>query len=369
MTRGLSTPLTNGIVAGPMLQLCPMEATAADLGRLRALFDANGSPKDDAVLTWRYLDNPTGELFVDFAIDPERDGQVAGTYCVSPVQFKIGDRQVLGAQSIDTLTDQHYRGRGLFKKLAAHTYARCADRGVGLVYGFPNHRSAFGFFERLAWTRMDPVPFLVRGLRAGYVARRLGVPAKVADFLSGVALGARPPRLARSQDLRVVLEFDDAFDELWGEFARDVPVAAQRSSRYLRWRFSANPSARYKTYGLYEAGGLVGYVIFRVVDKHGGRVGYVMELIHRPGRVDVGRALLQQAIHDIALDGGEVVLAWNLSHSPNRASYRRTGFVPLPRRLRPIELHFGARHLGEERTEAVCNRRNWYLSYCDSDTV
>ncbi len=349
-----------------------MEATEADVARLGALFAENDDPKDARALRWRYLENPTGRVFVDLAIDPGAD-TVAGAYCVSPARFRVGGKKVLGVQSIDTLTDARYRGRGLFQKLARSCYDRCAEGGAALVYGFPNGNSAFGFFERLGWTRLDPVPFLIRPLRARYVlervTERLGAPAWLTERLPQAPLLATadvaPPR---GQEIRVETEFGDGFDAVWEAFAGDVDVALERDQGYLRWRFTANPIGRYKTLALYERGEMIAYVIFRVADKHGGRVGYVMELLHRPGRQAEARLVLRQALVESARAGADVALGWCLDASPNRAAYRGEGFVTLPERVRPIELHFGARHLASGQT-AVCNRRSWYLSYCDSDTV
>lgn len=351
------------------LSIHSMEASAAGVARLGALFAGNHDPKDARALGWRYLRNPTGRVFVELALD-EANGAVAGAYCVSPALFKLGPETVLGVQSIDTLTDSAYRGRGLFQRLAQSSYDRCAAADAALVYGFPNGSSAFGFFERLGWTRMDPVPFLVRPLRLRYLLARLGAPPSVLDrtprrALIGSTTDVVPPP---GRELRVITEFDESFDALWTSFSADVGVAVHRSASYLRWRFSENPIGRYKTLAIFERGELIAYVIFRVAEKHGGRVGYVMELLHRPGRHADASIALRQALVEMARSEVDVVLAWCLEHSANRAAYRRQGFVTLPERVRPIELHFGARHLRGSNV-AVCNRRSWYLSYCDSDTV
>ena len=358
------------------MRFTTMDASEDGLLRLKALFDDNDSPKDLGALRWRYLQNPVDLVCVDFAIDDE-SGTTAGAYCVSACRFKVGDDERLVVQSLDTLTDARFRGRGLFKGLAATTYGRCADAGVRAVYGFPNGNSAFGFFERLGWTRLDPLPFLIRPLRVPYLAGKLGLPSGWSERLPArplVPLGA--PSLPSDVGLRVMTEFDDAFDDVWRKFAPSFCVGLVRDARYLRWRFHENPTARYKTYGLFRRGQLAAFVTFTVAEKHGGRVGYVMELMHDPAETGDGSILLRQALADMARAGADVALAWNLSHSINRPAFRATGFLPFPERLRPIELHFGVRPFDVPTAQsptggapALGNRDNWYLSYCDSDTV
>jgi GNAT superfamily N-acetyltransferase len=358
------------------MNLTTMDATEEGLLRLKALFDDNNSPKNLNDLRWRYLHNPVESTFVDFAIDDE-SGATAGVYCASPCRFKVGEGERIAVQSLDTLTDTDFRGRGLFKMLAKRTYDRCSEAGVVAVYGFPNGNSAFGFFERLGWTRLDPLPFLIRPLRLPYLGQKLGLPAAWTERLPPRPLvSLRPPALSADAELRVVLEFDDTFDELWQLFAPSFQVGLVRDAAYLRWRFDQKPSKRYKTYGLYRGGRLTSFVTFTVAEKHGGRVGYVMELMHDPARTEDGRLLLRQALADMARSGADAVLAWNLAHSVNRPAFRGTGFLPFPERARPVELHFGIRVFGEfpalaspGDSPALGNRRNWYLSYCDSDTV
>lgn len=60
------------------LRIRPMRETRAELELFKACFDANGLPKDLDALHWRFLDNPTGRLLVDFAVDGERVAAIYG---------------------------------------------------------------------------------------------------------------------------------------------------------------------------------------------------------------------------------------------------------------------------------------------------
>ena len=94
-----------------------------------------------------------------------------------------------------------------------------------------------------------------------------------------------------------------------------------------------------------------------------------MELLHDPARPADGRALLATAVRAMAAEGADAVLAWSLDHAPNHGVYRRAGFLPMPERLRPIQLNFGVRALDPALAPLAADVRSWYLSYADSDTV
>jgi len=70
----------------------------------------------------------------------------------------------------------------------------------------------------------------------------------------------------------------------------------------------------------------------------------------------------------IAVDAS-VALAWCFRHSPNFSAYLRSGFFPFPARIRPTELHLGVRAFDDSIRALLGERKSWYLSYLDSDTV
>lgn len=346
-----------------------LQPTEADLQRFADCFADNGWPTTVEHLRWQYLQPPARKLLVDLSVAHDDGGaeQVAGIYAVFPVEFRVGTARVLGAQSLDTLTDRNFRGRGLFTSLARSVYARCGTEGLALVYGFPNGSSAPGFFNKLGWLPLDPVPFMIRPLRSGYFARR--VPVLRSLPLPDLPLpGPSVPALPAGWRIEPLTRFDERADELWDRFASDVKVAVQRSGAYLNWRM-ARPGAGYTILALTEGERLLGFVAFGVKEKHGGRIGYVIEQLSDPAAPAAARLLLATAVAAMKKDRADAVLAWSLGHAPNHRAYQATGFVRMPERLRPIELHFGVRPLQPEHAAALADRSGWYLSYCDSDTV
>jgi len=347
----------------PVLDFRPMVVQESDLVAFAKCFERSGTPRRLDALHWQYFDNPNGELFVDLAVSDDRIGAI---YATQGATVRVGGVTMLAAQSVDTLVDADFRGRGLFTKMAASVYRRIQDAGGAFVYGFPNANSAPGFFKKLGWQSLDPVPFLVRPLRTRFVGSKLPLgrwSARLPDF----RLPILTPRFRSHQELRPVDDFE-AVEALWRRFAARVPVAVDRSAAYLHWRL-AKPGERYQCLGVFEGSSLIAFCAYLTVDKHGGRIGYILELLHEPGRHLTGSALLGECLRRMATDRAEAVLAWAFRHSPNASAYTRAGFLPLPERLRPIELHVGVRVLDASLSGILGERRNWYISYCDSDTV
>jgi len=215
------------------------------------------------------------------------------------------------------------------------------------------------------------VPFLVKPLRLRYCLERLPMLGRIAPYIPDLPLhwtrrheSGRP-----AATLRPIAQFDQTTDAVWRAFAARVGVAVQRDALYMNWRFN-KPEENYSTLGAYDdSGRLLGFVIYTAKGKHGGRIGYLMELLFDPAFPEVGAALARTAIDRLADDRCDVALGWCFTHSPNHRAYRAAGFFEFPERLRPIELHFGARAFVDGIEGQIANRTNWYISYADSDTV
>lgn len=345
-----------------------MESTEADVQLLRECFAANGSDKDPEVLRWQYLRRPVPGNYSHFALYEEGEGPaVAGVYSLLPHPFRVEGRVRLATQAIDGLTDERCRGRGVFVDLVSTGREMAQREGMAVIYGFPNNKSGPAFWSKLGWTRLGTAPFLIRPLRTRYFLSRVPRVGRALSRLPDVPLPA--PREVRPDGRIEPAVWDGELDGVWERFAAGIGLAVQRDAAFLRWRFGEKPGAGYEARVLRRDGRVEGLVVWSVKEKHGGSIGYLMELLHAPERPDDGRALLSLAIRAMARAGADAVLAWSYDHSPNHAVYRRTGFVHMPERLRPIELNFGVQALDPALDARVRDVRSWYLSYADSDTV
>jgi len=95
-----------------------------------------------------------------------------------------------------------------------------------------------------------------------------------------------------------------------------------------------------------------------------------MDLIYDPSMPVAGTKLLQYAIKYLKSSKADLVLAWNLKQSPNHKLFRKSLFFKIPEKLQSIKLFFGACLFDVEiNKKDFFNANNWYISYCDSDTV
>lgn len=319
-----------------------------------------GDPdKQPDLLDWRFRQNPHGETKFVVACD---NGRIVGLIALVPTRLRNASDELLGYQAIDTAVHPSCRGRGLFVRMGK--LVEDADvLGGQLLWGFPNANAAPGWYGRLGWTNFGAVPLLMRPLRSSFLLGRLHPKLRAVDFplIRGRKVAAN------FYDDQALFGMD--FDRLWRRVADRFGVTVDRTGDWMRWRLMEKPGSTYRCSGLKsQSGDLDAFVAVKIADKHGGRLCYVMEAISAAERDQELTRMLLAEMARASRSGAEVALAWCPKSAPNYRAYRRAGFMPVPPRIRPIEINFGACALVPRHAAAAAPDARWYVSFLDSDT-
>lgn len=216
------------------------EAEPGDLDLIRDLYRAvRGQNRPETYDRWRYLASPFGPAPGTLAV---ADGRAVGFYTLWPTPLRIGSAAVAGAQSMDTMTHPDFRGQGVFVALARACFELAHERGIRLLYGFPNGESFPGFVRRLEWTHAGDIPHWIRPIRPSRFPRLpapLGLLADAAALLwptgrkgdydvgSGPADPPRLSSLAEESDAAGLCRVD-------------------RTAAWLAWRYASEAARGYE---------------------------------------------------------------------------------------------------------------------------
>jgi hypothetical protein len=334
------------------------------------IFKNNDDPKNANRLEWMHEKNPLKKKYFSIYVD-EAENRPAALYAVFPVIFKSYNATINAVQSIDTITDVNYRGMGLFKKLALDCYKNASEDQVGFVYGFPNDQSAPGFFKSLGWKPIAEVPFLIKPVNVFYPLKyklKKDIPLHLNFNLGLKWLFSNKRSQFVMNDLS---QFDESYNALWKKYANTFNIGVNRDANYMNWRITNHPTEKYIVKSFSIQNNLVAVFILSIkAEKHGGTIGYVMDSIFDPQYITQMPYLFHKTIkRGFYKTKVDVVLAWCFNHSQNYQIYKSNGFFTIPKKLQPIKLFFGANNFINKDDNAFFDKKNWYLSYCDSDTV
>ncbi|MFT3759921.1 GNAT family N-acetyltransferase [Thauera sp.] len=339
------------------------------IDRIAAIFERNDNYKSRADLSWQYLDTPGGGHITAFAVAP--NGQDAAVYSIFLVPFLLNGQRILAAQSLDTLTDKNHRGQGLFTLLAKAVYNRCTEKNIQFVYGFPNSSSGPGFFGKLDWQELGAPPFLIKVMNFGYLIRRITkgkFNLDIPNIFSGPFSIEKKPSPEKNYSVSAISRFDETYDQLWERSTARNKVTIDRTSQYMNWRYADCPRKDYKIIAVHKNGVLEALCVSTIRKKHGGTIGYIMDVVHDPEAPLATKLALQSALKNMKKQGTDVTLAWSFDNTDSYALYMTQGFRKLPRSLQPIKLFFGVKDTSKTLISDI-HPGDFFISYADSDTV
>lgn len=299
-----------------------------------------------AAVNWSFAQNP-----LPFAI-ARSGGRIVGLSAYIRSRMTFAGRSGWALQAVDSYVDATARGKGVFSRLARAYEEHAQSLGADLIWGFPNDNAAPAWFDKLGWYRHGQVPMLIKPLRTGYVLRKLCIPF---DF---------PMSWSRDQQLPAIPDIGSWADEMWMRTASGIGCGTIRNGAFLRHRLFDSPAAAGYRVVADTSSGSASLVATCEAEKHGGRIAYLLEAIGGSS----AKELLMSELGRLRDRGVELVLAWCFPWSPNAGMLRSAGFLSLAEPLRPIRIWFGSRPQ-TEIARCANLRKQWYLSYLDSDTV
>jgi len=323
-------------------------------------------PFEGAKWEWQFGEAASGSSHIMFA---DHDGTLVGQYATVPMRMQIQGERVLTSLSLDTMTHPGYRRQGIFVALAREVYARTAEEGVNLVYGFPKKNSFPAMVKYLDFFVLDELPAMTRPVNLAAILRR----RTKTGFLS-VLVGAPLQwgfdllrrRRVGGKDIKVVSfpQFPEAVNGLFGRIAPRFRNLIVRDHEYLSWRYDRNPALSYDRYFAYRGDVLAGYCVCGETERRDLSIGLIVDLFADPKDEDVVAALVQAALVDMKRKGtmtASIVLG---PESPFLKTVRRMGFV-FPMRRFP----FMVRSNPGLDPSAVNVPRHWHITLGDGDFV
>lgn len=216
-------------------------------------------------LRWRYFQHPLGPCPVTIAVKPDTP-HILGFYAAIPVEMQLNKDRIMGAQVIDTMAHPDAQGKGLFGRMADHTFQRMADAGIEVIYGFPNENAYTGCINRLNWHHTGQLPLWLRPLQPLYGA------LSSANALLRYWPGGKPQLdVKREQPESAML------DGFWKDYTLPVRMNHMiRNAAWLNWRyaqanirhFQTNSRRAYYWHSLYNTQGqLAAYGVWGILDN------------------------------------------------------------------------------------------------------
>ena len=208
---------------------------------------------------------------------------------------------------------------------------------------------------------------LVKPIDWNYVVQRatgIKLPARI-TALAGANRGARAKSAAMpGVDVFNLESFDQRVDDLWQRCSRQHQVIGVRDRDYLNWRFSSRPDTSYVCLAAARRSQIIGYLIYRIVEREGGRIGYIVDFLSEGGRDSAFAALVATAEQRMVRDGAQAIVC-PLAQTDFRKVLHRAGFYSALGGARSY-LSAGV-SMPNDRTKVFVDLPKWFITIADGD--
>ncbi len=292
---------------------------------------------------WKYDSNPFNCESDPYVLLMRDGDKIVGMMGAIPLRACLAGKEHLIRSGCDWIIHTDYRGRGLMRKMDEQYLE---DHSIG--FGWANILSNRIYLSATNAASIRLVP------QVKPLFRRLG-------FLS-----REPDRFQQKDGIRIVPieRFDARFDALSDNALTQYPVMLVRNERYLNWRFDSRPDAKYTRLCAIRGDELLGYLVFRVVEKTGSLRGYLVDWLVRDSSSPALLILIRRAIAQMQQQGAAFISVRTVTPAFRRMFYR-LGFLPW---------YWGAREyliarikLLDPELQVFRDPRAWYSTMADGD--
>lgn len=296
-------------------------------------FDLNCSSLDH--WKWKFEDNPL--KMISIAIG-EGNNRIIGCLHLTPRIIKIGSKCLLCFLSVDTAVHPDFRRMGAWNRMNELRQKILTEANANLVFAVSGNPILIRMAIKLGWIRFPrPIIELVRirdfDLHLKMMPTKYAWMKKYGYHLLKVMNTIRitlprTPGLKHGFHIEEIKCFDDRIETFWNNIKDHYSFIHERSRKHLNWRYCDPRGGDYIVKLIEENGFIVGYIVLRTnTYRENYPIGYIIDLLALPDRLDVADALIDNSIHYFDDLKVNVIRCWVVKNHPYEKLLNRHGLL------------------------------------------
>jgi GNAT superfamily N-acetyltransferase len=303
----------------------------------------NGWPKFDLDCTpidhwrWKYQNNFLKSKIITLALSDKR---IIGSIHAIPLKTKIFDEIILCSLGGDVAVHPEFRRKGVRNHMdeveARYILATSGIEYTYVITGNPiaikmlNRDKKFNYFpvDAVNLARIQDIhlhlkkwptdrPWLIK---VGFYV------LKIYNDLRNVISGYEPPR--RDLNILEIDSFDSRIEDFWKKISKNYNFIMELSRNYLNWRYCDPRGGKFIVKQAEDDGQIVGYSVIRINNyREDYPVGYFVDLLTLPHRLDVTDALVADAVKYFDSQDVNFVTYLGIKNHPSETILKRHGFL------------------------------------------
>lgn len=292
-------------------------------------FDLRCSPLEH--WKWKYQDNPLQMNQITVGVS---NGIIIGCIHLLPIRIKIGNRVCLGAQGADTAVHSDLRKLAIFNQMKdLHLKMRVIQLTYFLNWNLILRKSLPKFNRefphivmRLYRIHDVDLQFRKQPIKNALIYKYGFHLLKLANRCRNRLRLYTPS----SYDFHIgkIAHFDERIEGFWEEVKDHYHFTIERNRDYLNWRYCDPRGGDYLVKVAQRDAKILGYMVLRINRRQPDYpIGYIIDLLTLPSRLDVATALVEDAVSYFNGHHINMTFCMVIKNHPCEAILKRNGFI------------------------------------------
>lgn len=328
---------------------------------------------------WEYMDIPGSFKGSPFIWVCRLQNRIIAQVCIMPVELKIGDKPYRGGWCQDVMVLPQFRNMGLGYFIFQYL-SEGLDSFFDILLVSGTNKNSYTLLKSIGF--LD-VGFFSRNIKVLNIkniteklTRKTAPRLLLGIFIKFITLTLKLPYLfnasnCNNDDIKVSAadDFSEEFDNFWFKVSRQSPCIIKRDAESLKWRFKDNPVWDYKILVAKNKDILAGYIALKESrpNKKGFeelKIGVISDVLFNLKDDNIGVALFDAAI-DYFKEKVDLVRC-DILCKEMMPIIKKMGFMGIKSYNRFIV--YPLREELKRKGKCLINdRKNWYLTFFDSD--
>ena len=320
---------------------------------------------------WKYDSNPFNYDLEPYIILAKKGNKIVGMMGDIPLRVSICGEIYWITNGSDLAVHPDHRRQGLAKNIIEQNMIdhplniswlnKISRRAVSTLSTYYCHRLS-------NWVKIINYSKVFRQMTGKNLS-----PRWCDLFASGINKITRPlKRPQSSSDITIarMTNFDERAYDLWQKIQGDYPVLIVRDLQYLKWRYLDRPDVSYIMIAATKGTDLAGYMIFRLGEKRGMQIGYLVDFLVEGKSPLVFSLLVEKAVSCLIKESADVISCQTTTGFGRWVLYRH-GFYPW--RWGTSGYFYSRVHMPDQTpplpqyAKIFGDVRQWYITMGDGD--
>lgn len=326
-----------------------------------------------AMYRWLFDENPYNPGGQNMMYVMKEGDKIIGSDGLLPFELQVGDRTVLSAHSVKSMTHPDFKRQGIFKTMTLNSLAKAREHHLSVVIGLAN-KASYPAYEKFGWPTLYERDIYIRPINIYNPLRKklklsflAGIGATAFLAYDGMRLWWKKSK-QKGYQVAMHAEVPESAGACFDRYRNHFNVMIVRDYKYLNYRYNKRPDVKYDTITIEDENNeVVAFAVLRLVKLAHSTMVSVAENFANPMDEKAVESLTNAMIEYACAKKADYMVAGCGRHEPFPRVFRSYGFKTNKKPL-SNNMMIACATSDSFDMHALTGYENWFITQGDGET-